>query len=116
MPMSGISAGKVAVIELAFALAVAVAYSERNPASQSEEQGNQREAQRLGARLRALQRSRPQLPASWTGREVEVLRLVATGKSNRQFASDLVLSKKTINRLGDLPCPRDRERRLAWQD
>jgi DNA-binding NarL/FixJ family response regulator len=33
-----------------------------------------------------------------TSREVEVLRLVATGKSNRAIATELVLSEKTVAR------------------
>ena len=33
-----------------------------------------------------------------TGREVEVLRLVATGKTNRAIASDLSISEKTVAR------------------
>jgi len=37
-------------------------------------------------------------PAGLTGREVEVLRLVASGRSNSQIAGELVLSEKTIAR------------------
>jgi ATP/maltotriose-dependent transcriptional regulator MalT len=37
-------------------------------------------------------------PAGLTPREVEVLRLVATGKSNRAIAADLFLSEKTVAR------------------
>ena len=33
-----------------------------------------------------------------TGREVEVLRLVATGKTNRAIASELSISEKTVAR------------------
>ncbi|HET8843466.1 MAG TPA: AAA family ATPase [Ktedonobacteraceae bacterium] len=36
------------------------------------------------------------LPAGLSLREVEVLRLIVTGKSNRQIAEDLVLSEKTV--------------------
>ena len=37
-------------------------------------------------------------PAGLTGREVEVLRLVAAGRSNTQIAGELVLSEKTVAR------------------
>ena len=41
---------------------------------------------------------RPTLPAGLTEREVEVLRLVATGKTNPEIAGMLVLSEKTVSR------------------
>ncbi len=58
--------------------------------------------ERLGARPAAsevehlLRPSRN--PAGLTGREVEVLRLVATGRSNTHIAAALVLSEKTVAR------------------
>ena len=39
-----------------------------------------------------------ELPAGLTAREVEVLRLVAIGKSNPAIATELVLSEKTVAR------------------
>ena len=38
------------------------------------------------------------LPGGLTAREVEVLRLVASGRSNTQIAADLTLSEKTVAR------------------
>jgi DNA-binding NarL/FixJ family response regulator len=38
------------------------------------------------------------LPAGLTEREVEVLRLIAAGKSNSEIASELYLSVKTVSR------------------
>jgi ATP/maltotriose-dependent transcriptional regulator MalT len=40
----------------------------------------------------------PVRPHGLTGREIEVLRLVATGASNRAIAEDLVLSERTVDR------------------
>jgi DNA-binding CsgD family transcriptional regulator len=40
----------------------------------------------------------PQSSGSLTGREVEVLRLIATGKTNRAIATELVISEKTVAR------------------
>ena len=61
-------------------------------------------SQQLGAvpdlaRAQALSRKAPPKPAGGlTARELEVLRLVATGKTNRSIAADLFLSEKTVAR------------------
>jgi len=59
--------------------------------------------QRLGAagdaaRAAELLGGRPRLPRGLTPREAEVLRLVATGKTNRDIAAELVLSEHTVAR------------------
>jgi DNA-binding NarL/FixJ family response regulator len=38
------------------------------------------------------------LPENLTSREVEVLRFIAAGKSNREIADDLVISVRTVER------------------
>jgi DNA-binding NarL/FixJ family response regulator len=57
---------------------------------------------RLGATLDAggiaARRGRGALPGGLTGREAEVLALVAAGRSNREIAASLVLSPKTVAR------------------
>jgi DNA-binding NarL/FixJ family response regulator len=56
-----------------------------------------RVAGRLVTRLREVGHAQiPQLPAGLTGREVDVLRLLATGKENSAIAQDLYLSPKTV--------------------
>jgi DNA-binding CsgD family transcriptional regulator len=42
-------------------------------------------------------------PAGLSGREVEVLRLVVAGKSNREIAQTLIISEKTVaNHLANI--------------
>jgi DNA-binding CsgD family transcriptional regulator len=50
------------------------------------------------ARVEAMTRPPPPAPAGLTAREVDVLRRVATGRSNREIAADLVLSEATVAR------------------
>ena len=51
------------------------------------------------ARAQTLSRkARAKPPGGLTARELEVLRLVATGKTNRSIAADLILSEKTVAR------------------
>ena len=59
--------------------------------------------QKLGAapdlaRLDELTGTRPKSAGGLTGREVEVLGLLATGKTNREIADALVISEKTVAR------------------
>jgi len=66
-----------------------------------EELGMLASAQQVRRRLHALSHSPslltpPVLPAHLTQREVEVLKLVAQGKSNRQTAHALCLTEKTV--------------------
>ncbi|GHO54423.1 response regulator transcription factor [Ktedonobacter robiniae] len=60
--------------------------------------GDQIQAQRLRNQLRRCSRkpARSRLPFDLSEREVEVLRLVATGKSNRQIGEMLVISERTV--------------------
>jgi DNA-binding NarL/FixJ family response regulator len=67
-------------------------------------EGARQTFQDLGAKLdlatveRLLSSAAPSSAGGLTTREVEVLRLVAAGKSNRAIASELVISEKTVAR------------------
>ena len=55
--------------------------------------------QALAARLAvAPPPRRPSHPAGLSARELQVLRLVAAGKTNRQIAADLFISERTVER------------------
>jgi DNA-binding NarL/FixJ family response regulator len=61
------------------------------------------DAARVRERLRMLPPqpeapTSPPYPAGLSRREVQVLRLVAAGRSNRQIAQELTLSEKTVAR------------------
>ncbi|GHO50504.1 response regulator transcription factor [Ktedonospora formicarum] len=60
--------------------------------------GDQIRAQRLHHQLRRCARkpARSRLPFDLSEREVEVLRLVATGKSNRHIGEMLAISERTV--------------------
>ncbi len=56
------------------------------------------DAARVAAMLTPSGRSAPRATGGLTGREVEVLRLVASGRSNRAIATELAISEKTVAR------------------
>ncbi len=56
------------------------------------------DAARVAALLPAPPAGPRSVPGGLTGREVEVLRLVATGRTNRAIATDLGISEKTVAR------------------
>ena len=80
--------------------------------------GDQIQAQRLRHQLRRRARkpARSRLPLDLSKREVEVLRLVATGKSNRQIGEILVISERTvINHIASIFNPgRDPEQKHGF--
>jgi ATP/maltotriose-dependent transcriptional regulator MalT len=49
-------------------------------------------------RVDALLGAEPDAPGGLTAREVDILRLVATGKTNRAISNELVISEKTVAR------------------
>jgi DNA-binding CsgD family transcriptional regulator len=55
-------------------------------------------ALRLRGRRRRAPQSQPDYPDGLSAREVEVLRLIAAGRSNQRIADDLVLSVRTVER------------------
>jgi ATP/maltotriose-dependent transcriptional regulator MalT len=65
-----------------------------------ERRQGQRSLERLRQRVAAdaARSSGPDQPGGLTDREVEVLRLVATGRSNRAIAEDLTISEHTVAR------------------
>jgi len=66
------------------------------------------------AELLAVRAGAGAQPAGLSDREVEVLRLVAAGKSNREIASELYLSVKTVARhLSNIFCKIDVSSRTA---
>ena len=70
-------------------------WSWRRPAASSRELGAAPDlARRRGARSRAAPRDAHGL----TARELQVLRLVAAGKTNKAIAAELVLSERTVDR------------------
>jgi DNA-binding CsgD family transcriptional regulator len=80
--------------------------------------GNGPELERIRSRLAALDlrtaEARPRHPSGLSAREVEVLRLVAAGLTNREIAERLVLSEKTIeNHLSRIYSKIGAENRVA---
>jgi DNA-binding NarL/FixJ family response regulator len=53
-------------------------------------------AEDLARQLRPSAPDPPHYPAGLSAREIEVLRLVAEGQTNRQIAHHLVLSERTV--------------------
>jgi DNA-binding NarL/FixJ family response regulator len=53
---------------------------------------------RLQERAESQPAKDPAFPSGLTRREVEVLRLIATGRSNREIASELVVTARTVER------------------
>jgi DNA-binding NarL/FixJ family response regulator len=57
--------------------------------------GARPDARRLASRIT---QPSPEVRGPLTGREVEVLRLIAAGKTNRAIATELAISEKTVAR------------------
>jgi DNA-binding NarL/FixJ family response regulator len=71
----------------------------------------------LGAAT-SLPRAPAEAPDGLTAREVEVLRLIAGGRSNKEIAAELVLSEATVkthvNRIFAKTKSRDRAQAVAY--
>jgi DNA-binding CsgD family transcriptional regulator len=87
-------AGQASPPEEAIAFALAATPAGDGPVAAPSGAGPRGPATREAAARHARQRP----PGGLTAREAEVLRLVATGKTDRQIAAELVISEETVGR------------------